>query len=349
MKHSLLLLTFVATSALSSSVAYADDIDKGDAKALLSSGLKLFAAKDYLGALSVFETAYERYPSPKILLNIGTTLLKLDRKVEAANIYQRYLDAKDVDVKKQADTQKILADLDKGLGVLDISVTPETAEIQIGSGTWVGIDSVRKARVAPGEVTLLARAPRYKLRAETFSISPGETRSVALTLEAEPVASSDPTTTGTTTTSTTTTSISATLAPARRSSLAAMVAWHVDPLHGTDAFPVGSTVLVGAALDVTPRLSLQGAALLGAYFGPYVGGTFAFLTGKLRPLVSVGVPLLIANGARVSLRGGAGVELVLNRHLAFTVEVGVERVLNPEDDIMNETLFVPSLGMTGRL
>ena len=159
----------------------------------------------------------------------------------------------------------------------------------------------------------------------------------------------DTKTTTSTTTTTTTTSISATLAPARRSSLAAMVAWHVDPLHGTDAFPVGSTVLVGAALDVTPRLSLQGAALLGAYFGPYVGGTFAFLTGKLRPLVSVGVPLLIANGARVSLRGGAGVELVLNRHLAFTVEVGVERVLNPEDDIMNETLFVPSLGMTGRL
>lgn len=344
MKHALLVAI-----ALTGSVAHADDVDKGDAKALLTSGLKLFSAKDYLGALSVFETAYARYPSPKILLNIGTTLLKLDRKVDAANIYQRYLDAKEVDEKKQAEASKILATLDKELGVLDISVTPENAEIQIGSGKWVSLDSVRKVRVAKGEVTVLARAPRFKLRAETFSINAGETRNVALTLEEEPVAK---TTTGATTGGTTTTvgtGVVARLEPKPRSKIAAMVAWHVDPLHGTDAFPVGSTVLVGASYDVLPNLSVQGAALLGAYFGPYVGGTYTFLRGSLRPLVAVGVPVLVTNGARVSVRGAAGVELVVSRHLAFLVEVGVERFVNPESDIMNPTLFVPSLAMTGRL
>ncbi|MFN0247558.1 MAG: hypothetical protein ACKV2T_11780 [Kofleriaceae bacterium] len=349
MKHAFVLLGTLGlgvATALSTNVAYAEDVDKGDAKALLASGLKLFAAKDYLGALSVFETAYERYPSPKILLNIGTTLLKLDRKVDAANIYQRYLDAKDVDEKKQADAKKILAGLDKELGLLDISVTPENAEVQIGTGTWVSIDSVRKARVAPGEVTLLARAPRYKLRAETFSITKGETRSVALTLEEEPAGTSSTTTT---TTTTTTGGVAARVTPEQRSRLAAMVAWHVDPLNGTDVFPVGSTVLVGASYDVMPSLSVQGAALLGAYFGPYVGATYTFLDGKLRPLVSAGVPILITNGARISVRGAAGLELVVNRHVAFALEVGVERFVNPEDDIMNKTLFVPSLGMTGRL
>jgi len=343
MKHAL-----VIALALTASVAHAEDVDKGDAKALLSSGLKLFAAKDYLGALSVFETAYQRYPSPKILLNIGTTLLKLDRKVDAANIYQRYLDAKDVDEKKQAEAKRILAGLDAELGVLEISVTPENAEVQIGNGKWAGVDSVRKARVDKGEVTVLARAPRYKLRAETFTIGAGEARTVALTLEAEPV------TTSTTTTTTPTgdgigTGVVVRAVPEQRSKLAVMAAWHVDPLHGTDAFPVGSTVLVGASFDVTQNLSVHGAALLGAYFGPYVGGTFTFLRGSLRPLVSAGVPVVFSNGAHVSLRGAAGVELVLNRHLAFVLEVGVERFLNTEDDIMNKTLFVPSLGMTGRL
>ncbi len=345
MKHA--LITALALSLATTSIARADDADKGDAKALLASGLKLFAAKDYLGALSVFETAYERYPSPKILLNIGTTLLKLDRKVDAANIYQRYLDAKDVDEKKQADAKKILANLDKDLGVVDITVTPENAEIQIGNGKWLGIESVRKARVPKGEVTILARAPRFKLRAETFTIGAGETRSVAIVLEEEPTITASTTTT--TTTSATDTGLVARARVEERSRLAAMIAWHVDPLHGTDAFPVGSTVLVGASFDVTPNLSVQGAALLGAYFGPYVGGTFTFLQGKVRPLVSAGVPVLFTNGAKVSLRGAAGVEIVLNRHLAFTLEAGIERFLNAEDDIMNETLFVPALGMTGRL
>jgi hypothetical protein len=165
-------------------------------------------------------------------------------------------------------------------------------------------------------------------------------------LEEEPTT----TTTTTTTMSPSGNAVVARVEPTPRSKLAALVAWHVDPLHGTDAFPIGSAVLVGASFDVTPNLSVQGAALLGAYFGPYVGGTFTFLnTGMLRPLVAAGFPILITNGARVSLRAAGGVELVVNRHLAFTVEVGVERFLNPEDDIMNKTLFVPSLGMTGRL
>lgn len=173
-------------------------------------------------------------------------------------------------------------------------------------------------------------------------------RGVALVLEAEPAAI---TTTTTTTTSTSTgAGVTARAEPETRSKLAAMVAWHVDPLHGTDAFPVGSTVLVGASFDVISNLSVQGTALLGACFGPYVGATYAFLnTGTIRPLVAAGFPILLTNGARVSVRGAAGVEIVLNRHLAFTLEVGVERFLNPEDDIMNKTLFVPALARTGRL
>lgn len=350
MKHALFLAALLSTTGVASIVHAQpeDTADKGDAKALLASGLKLFSAKDYLGALSVFETAYQRYPSPKILLNIGTTLLKLDRKVDAANIYQRYLDAKDVDEKKQVEAKKILAGLDKELGVLDVSVTPENAEIQIGSGKWVGIDDVRKVRVAKGEITVLARAPRFKLRAETFTIGAGETRSVALKLEEEPQAAV-PSGGGAVSVTGPGTSVIARVEPEKRSPIAAVVAWHIDPLHGTDSFPVGSTVLVGASYDVTSRIGVQATALIGNYFGAYAGGSFAFLPGKLRPIVSAGLPIVFANGARLAVRGAAGVEVVLNKHLSFVGEVGVERILNPEDDIMNETLFVPSLGVTGRL
>src|SRR6188472_1581404 len=71
--------------------------DRGDAKALVQTGVRLLDAKDYLGALATFKEAYSRYPSAKILLNIGTTLRLLGRDAEAANTYQRYLESKDAD------------------------------------------------------------------------------------------------------------------------------------------------------------------------------------------------------------------------------------------------------------
>src|SRR5678815_5528685 len=98
--------------------------DKLDAKALMQSGLKLYAAKDFLGALAVFRTAYTRFASTKILLNIGTTLTKLDRKAEAANAYQRYLDAADSDRAKHGEVTKVLGELDAAVTLLEIDVAP---------------------------------------------------------------------------------------------------------------------------------------------------------------------------------------------------------------------------------
>src|SRR6185295_5621169 len=84
--------------------------DKVDAKALMQSGVRLLEAKDFLGALAIFKSAYARVPSAKILLNIGTTLNLLNRKAEAANAYQRYLDASDADPQKKPEVATVIAD-----------------------------------------------------------------------------------------------------------------------------------------------------------------------------------------------------------------------------------------------
>ena len=83
--------------------------DKTDAKALMLSGVKLLEAKDYLGALAVFKDAYARFPSAKILLNIGTTQKLLNRNAEAANTYQRYLESKDADPARRTEIERWLA------------------------------------------------------------------------------------------------------------------------------------------------------------------------------------------------------------------------------------------------
>src|SRR5215470_4350137 len=121
-------LLIIAACALPCAVATAQPAppvaDKADARSLMQSGLKLYAAQDYLGALAVFRTAYTRFPSAKILINIGTTLVKLGRRADAANAYQHYLDSTDTDPARQAEVTAVLADLDASVGRLELTATP---------------------------------------------------------------------------------------------------------------------------------------------------------------------------------------------------------------------------------
>ena len=117
---------------------------------------------------------------------------------------------------------------------------------------------------------------------------------------------------------------------------------HIDPSNA------GAAVRLGLVADVTSRITVQGAALIGPTSGAYVGGTFAFTTGDLRPIASLGMPLFFSDGARIAVRAAGGIEYAIGRHLAVIAELGVERMLNAEDGVA-ETLFIPAVGAVGRL
>lgn len=315
-----------------------DKPDKTDAKALLQSGLKLFAAKDYLGALAVFKDAYARFPSAKILLNIGTTLTRLGRKADAANVYQRYLDASDSDPAKRPEVAKVLAGLDEDVGIVALSITPSDAEIQIGTDDWLPAAEAARYRVAPGSVTVRARREGYEPGETSAIATAGATAQVALALEATPVrgvdgpGGADPEGLG----------VSATARPAARSRIGALVLAHVDVTHS------GGAGLVGITVDVTRRLQAQATALLGGTAGGYLGATFALLDGRFRPLLAAGLPVFVSDGARIAVRGAGGLELVVSPHLSVIAELGVEHLLNPEPNVA-ATMFVPAIGAAGRL
>ena len=310
--------------------------DKGDAKALMASGLKLFAAKDYLGALSVFQTAYARFPSGKILLNIGTTLLKLDRKAEAANAYQGYLDAADVDAAKKVDVTKVVAGLDVELGRVEVTITPADAEVQLDKGEWTPAAKLARTRVAPGSFTIHARKTGFKAADQTATVAAGGTRTVALTLEAEVVETGGGGT-----------GIDGGLVgrgePAEPpSKLGMLVLGHMDFKNK------GGAAIIGISFDVIERVQLQAAALLGPSSGGYAGVAVALLTGRVRPVIVAGVPIFVSNGARVGIRGAAGVELAFNRHISAVAELGVEHMFNSEPSV-TKTLFIPAVGVIARL
>jgi hypothetical protein len=311
--------------------------DKVDAKSLMQSGLKLLKAKDYLGALAVFRDAYARFPGAKILLNIGTTLKLLGRDAEAANAYQRYLDAGDADPTKQADVAKAIAELDARVGVLAVRVIPDGAEVQLGD-EWLPAAQARAVRVAPGGYTLHARHAGYEDGDAKGEVAVGQRAEITIALRElakvvapRPVDDHPDLRDGV-----------VVRAPAPPSRLGALVVGHVDVTHK------GAAALVGASFAITPHLDAIAAALLGPSSGAYLGAQLALTGGRLRPLLAVGVPVFFSGGPRVAVRGAAGVEFAATRNLSLTLELGVEHLLNPEADI-KATGFIPALGATARL
>jgi hypothetical protein len=324
--------------------------DKVDAKQLMQSGVKLLEAKDYLGALAIFKDAYRRFPSAKILLNIGTTLKLLERNAEAANAYQLYLDSKDTDPAKRSEVESAIADLDKTVGTLTLTITPPDAEVQFADD-WLPADKTRVWRIPPGPLTVHVRATGYLPSGESVNVGAGEKKAVLITLVAEPKQETQQ--------QQQVVQIEKPLVEpeAPRSRVGALAVVHVSVLP-----KVGSAWLVGGTFDVTPQLAVDGAVILGPglvssgmdttypppKYGGYVGASFAFLTGNVRPKLAAGMPIFADDGARFFVRGAGGVEYVASRHISLTAELGVELSLNARDDIRS-TAFVPSIGAIGRL
>jgi hypothetical protein len=312
-----------------------------DAQSLMQSGVRLFEAKDYLGALAVFKDAYSRFQSAKILLNIATTLTLLDRKADAANAYQQYLDSHDSDPTKRADVLAVLADLDRVLGRLEISVTPADAEVQINDGEWTPAASVALVRIPQGGFTVRARKDKFQSEAKSANIIIGEKAAIRIDMTAIPETpriGTGPVGDGNGAIG----AIGDRPVEGPRTRFAGIALAHLDIPRG------GAAARVGLAVDVTNQLAIQAAALIGPTTGGYAGASFTFLPGSLRPFGAVGMPLFFSDGPRYGVRAGGGLEIVITRHVSLIAELGIEVLLNPEDDIL-KAVMIPAVGATGRL
>lgn len=353
--------------------------DKDEAKRLMQTGVKLLEQKDYLAALSVFKDAYRRFPSSKILLNIGTTLKLLDRKAEAATTYQRYLDAPDADSAKRTEVNDVITDLDKSLGHVSVTLDPPDAEIQVGED-W--IKGSRILHLDPGPATIHVRKTGFDAVDRQVTTTAGQELAVAIQLSKPgavvmppPPPKQTPLPVGKSfdktpqaphnearVTSETTLGTPEQYAPdvrAPRSRIGAFAMGHVS------VYPaIGSAVLVGPTFDATPRLTIDAAVILGPglvagmttytvnqppSFGAYAGGNYALSGGPARPRVSLGVPMFISGSPlRIGVRAAGGVEYVASRHLSLIAELGVEVMFNGERDITDPAV-VPALAVAGRL
>jgi len=335
MIRSLALVAAFATVAVAQPADPKDN--KVDAQSLMQSGVKLLEAKDYLGALAVFKTAYERFPSTKILLNIGTALKYLDRDADAANAWQRYIDANDSDPKRRAELGKLVEKIDKTSGRYEITPTPSDATVAIDDEDWLHVVRGKVWRVAPGRHSITVKADGYESKTKSVEVKAGE--SIALEIQLSAIPKQAPAVI--TVVEPQNRIVAAPVNEGPRSRFGAIVLGHFD-------IPHGGAALVGVTADVIDRVEARATAILGPKVGAYAGATFSFLTARYRPYISAGLPVFFSSGARYGIRGAGGLEWVMNRHLALVVEAGVEHEFNREMGV-KATVFVPAVGVLGRL
>lgn len=120
------------------------------AQALMIEGVKHLQASSFDQALANFLEAYSKFPSPKILLNIASTLRDMGRPADAANTYQRYLSDPASGSDRIAEVKELLIRLDEQLTILTVRVSPRGSDISIDAGPFITVGSTLVTRVRPG-------------------------------------------------------------------------------------------------------------------------------------------------------------------------------------------------------
>jgi hypothetical protein len=120
------------------------------AQALMTEGVRQLRARAFDQALANFLEAYAKFPSPKILLNIASTLHDMGRLADAANTYQRYLTDPATGAERVAEVKDLLIKLDEQLTILTVRVSPHGSEISIDGGPFISVGSTLVTRVRSG-------------------------------------------------------------------------------------------------------------------------------------------------------------------------------------------------------
>jgi hypothetical protein len=165
-------------------IAVDDPATRPLAQALMTEGVRQLQGRAFDQALANFLEAYAKFPSPKILLNIASTLRDMGRLADAANTYQRYLTDPATGAERVAEVKDLLLQLDAQLTILTVRVSPRGSEISIDGGPFIPVGSSLVTRVRTG--LHLVRIRKDDLASElTVNGFEGENKEVAST--AQPV------------------------------------------------------------------------------------------------------------------------------------------------------------------
>jgi hypothetical protein len=341
------------------------------AAALMAEGVKQLQAQSYDQALANFLEAYSKFPSPKILLNIASTLAEMGRLADAANTYQRYLTDPATGPERIAEVKQVLVDLDTKLTLLTVRVQPKGSEVSIDAGPFVAVGSALVTRVRPG-IHLVRVRNRLATGETTLNGFEGEAKDIVVAAIA-PVSQGNDTTTppepppppppvaeevngwlvdgrryATDDATGNERHVRATFSGPEVKAVIPALAFEPDdsdiivqPVVAERRISSGVAGGLGFALAPTDAIELELDVLKSNIWGAYAGIRMRFLTGWVRPYAGGGVPMFffeneqnMQNTAVFGVRGAGGAELRINGHLSVQADVGFEHFFNVEDKLL---------------
>ncbi|MBA3541851.1 MAG: hypothetical protein H0T79_19710 [Deltaproteobacteria bacterium] len=309
-----------------------DDVKTRElAQSLMTEGVRQLRARNFDQALANFLEAYGKFPSPRILLNIASTLRDMGRLAEAANTYQRYLLDPASGADRVAEVKELLIKLDEQLTILTVRVFPRNSEISIDGGPFIPVGSSLVTRVRSG-IHLVRIKHGEHSNEHTVNGFEGENKEVAAALKNDvKVEAPDPMTPAPKVAEVHQAWMEADYHythgdasnPNARGVKRTATALPIAPLlltpHNDEQPPdltiedatttseISSGVLGVVRIDGKGRGFAGGAGIVIArerleaelmvlrsdVTGGYLGGRFRFLTGLVRPYVAAGMPLFV--------------------------------------------------------
>lgn len=160
-----------------------EQLAKQRAQTLVTQGIDRLQQLDYEAALDFFLGAYGEYRSPKILLNIGSTLREMGRSADAANSYQLYIEDPQTTAERIEEVKRLLLELDSQLVVARIVVAPTGVDVSIDGGPWTAVGQRLLTRLTPGIHMLRARKDGHVTAEISVNTFEGESRDIDLKLD----------------------------------------------------------------------------------------------------------------------------------------------------------------------
>jgi hypothetical protein len=157
---------------------------KAKAQALLTEGSRFYGDGDYASALDKFGAAYQAYPSPKLMFNIGQANRDLSRPVEAREAFEKYLATEDDPTSPTvAEATKSLDELQHKLGRIRVECETADVEVRLDGKSAGTTPLVNVLWATPGKHQVTANHERSGLALEDVDVKAGVLNVVTLRLQ----------------------------------------------------------------------------------------------------------------------------------------------------------------------